>query len=321
MANKDVLTEEELGALMDTVSSDSADEQNDDGEYQRYDFLRRQKSLLTEIPVLKMINDKQVLELNQGFHSEFNLSADISITESRILKLDEFMKLLPLNAGINLFRLSPLNGTSALVIPGSLMSLLVDVNFGGKLKESYEESEERVLTSSERRSNERILSRFFSSIVDGWSDVLVLEPQSQGFETNPEFAYIGVPDSLGVLVTFQFDIGEQQFPVYWLLPYAALESVRQRLISAEALAAPEAEGQTVDWGARIGQELLTVDTELQAKMTTFELPLGEVIKLGEGSIVPITMPSKVVLCIEDLPMVEAQYGASNGKKSVKIMSD
>lgn len=318
MASKDVLTEDELGALMETVSGDPAESVGDDGEFRTYDFARREKALLSEIPALKVLLDRQILELSQGLIGEFNFTADINIAESRVLKVDEFSKLLPINSGINLLKVSPLAGVSALVVPGGLMSMFVDINFGGQMRESYEETEERHLTSSELRINQRLLEVFFKSVVKGWSDMLPIKPESVDFETNPDFANLGHPENLAVLITFEMVLADKSIPLMWMLPYAAINTIKQRVLESNSMALPEP-AQDEKWGVNLQAQLRSLVTDLNVLLVEQEMPMGEVLSLKQGDILPLEMPPQVLICADSEPVAIGQYGAHNGKKAVKVL--
>lgn len=320
MANNDVLTEDEMGALRDSVASNpvSSEDNSEDLGPRRFDFAKREQGLLAQLPGLELINERQVTNLSDGLQKGFRIPIDIELSESRILKHDEFLKSVPINACINLSRLTPLSGLSLVVVPADLLSLLVDSYFGGSLKESYAETAERNLTNSEFSINRRINEKFNESIAVGWEEVLPLSPEIVGCETNPELLPARSLDELVVLFNFDVRLANHAMAIQWLFPYAALESVRKLLVGS--VPASKNAAVDADWEPVLRQELMNIDAEMTAVLTHLNLTLGEILELTPGSILHFGMPEKVALYMGDSIIAEAEYGASNGKKAVKLIS-
>jgi flagellar motor switch protein FliM len=320
MANNDVLTEDEMGALMDSVSSDATDSGDvvDERGHQRFDFKRREQGLLAQVPALEMINERHVTSLSQALQDEFRLVFGIEVSETRILKQDEFLKSMPVNACINMSKLKPWRGLSLVVIPADLLSLLIDSYFGGALKPSYSETVERRLTASELSINRRINETFHHCIAEAWRNVLPLSPEIVGCETNPELLPVGMGDELAVLFNFDVAVAEHKMSIQWLFPYADLESVRKLL--ARSVPASSKAAVDADWEPLLRQELLQIDAELTAVLATLELPLGKILELAPGSVIPMRMPDRVGIYLECTRVAEAEYGSSKGKKAVKLIS-
>lgn len=305
---------------MDSASGSAASsgEDLDDQSPRRFDFARREQGLLAQLPGLELINERQVTHLSQALQAAFRIPFDIEISETRILKHDEFLKSVPINACINLSRLTPLSGLSLVLVPADLLSLLVDSYFGGALKQSYEETSERNLTASEMSINQRISEKFHESISVAWEDVLPLRPEIEGCETNPELLPNCSGEELAVLFNFDIELADHSTKIQWLFPYAALESVRKLL--AGSLPASKNTTVDTDWEPILRQELMNIDAELTAVLTCLKLPLGQILELTPGSVIPLRMPEKVTLYMEDAVIAEAEYGASNGKKALKLIS-
>jgi flagellar motor switch protein FliM len=319
MANNDVLTEDEKGALMDSVANDSSNCADvADQDYQRFDFSRREQGLLDQLPGLELVNERHVTSLERSLHEAFRIPFEIDISATRIIKYDEFIKSVPINACINLLKLKPLSGLSLVVVPVDILSLLIDSYFGGALRESYAETTERSLTASEFSVNTRICDRFQRAIATAWHEVLELTPEHSGCETNPELLPARPGDELVVIFTFSVSVAQHQLAMQWLLPYGALESVRKHLSSVT----PAVKGAAVDadWEVLLRTELLSLETELTAVLSRVELPLGKILALKPGSVIPLRMPDIVSMYIDDALIAHAEYGAASGKKAIKLVS-
>ncbi|MBL4566819.1 MAG: FliM/FliN family flagellar motor switch protein [Porticoccus sp.] len=74
----------------------------------------------------------------------------------------------------------------------------------------------------------------------------------------------------------------------------------------------------VSWEGYFRNKLLSVDLDVSGLYTSKNVSIGEVLNLKEGSIVPLKVPTEVILCIDGQPFYAGEHGVLNGKKSIKI---
>ena len=318
MSGKEVLSEGELDALMDTVSGGDVplDDGGPDGGCRLFDFSTREQALLAQMPALKTINEKHAMGLAQGIRELFKLPVEVEAGEVKLLKLAESLAAIPEPSAINTVRTLPLNGVSFLIAPGELTSFFVDQYFGGSSQGQHYQPTNNDLTPMERRMNEVLVTRFLLTLQSAWADKVPLNVELLGTETNPDFMQLGALDQLILCFSFGISVFDWQSKIDWIVPYAALEPLRSKLGSPSA-SAPSREGGT-DWQAFFCNELPAVELELSAAVTSGAVSIAEVLRLREGAIIPLREPNEVTICVEGKPFCSGEHGSFNGKKSVKI---
>ncbi len=319
MSTKEVLSESELDALMDSVSSGAVplEEGFPAQNCQSFDFSTREQVLLAQMPALETLNEKHSLAFTQAIRESFKLPAEVEMGEVQLIKLEEAIHGIHDPAGINILKIAPLSGVSYVVLPGGLLSFFVDRYFGGAVDESeFKPLQREKLTPTENRINEVLLEKFLSTMKEAWSGKMELSTEIISFETKPEFLQWGSPDELAMLFPMVVQVGEWKSSIDWIVPYAAFEPLRQKLgISGGNPTAKQGN----DWEGYFRKELLSIDLEIRGVFTTRNVSISEVLSLKQGSIVPLKMPSEVSVWIEGQLISTGEHGVLNGNKSIKII--
>jgi flagellar motor switch protein FliM len=319
MTSKDVLSEGELDALMDSVSEGdiSLEDTGTGSSCRTFDFSTREQALLAQMPALKNINEKHALALALGIQKQYKIHSQVGLDEVRLVKLDQALNSIKGPSGINLIKVAPLNGVSFVVLPGKLLSFFVDNFFGGALGGSHEESARKSLTPTERRINDVLTEGFMLTLKEAWSEKVTLNPELSSFETNSDFLQAGSPDDQALLFSFSVKVGEWQSAIDWIVPYAAMEPLRKKLgISGTDLQPPQTSSH---WEAHFRRGLAQVELEVSGVFAPSQVSISEVLNFKPGSIVPLKMPTQVTVFIEGQPFSSGEHGVLNGNKSIKIM--
>jgi flagellar motor switch protein FliM len=318
MSTKEVLSESELDALMDSVSSGDVDIEDDASgkSCEIFDFSTREQVLLAQMPALVTINEKHSLGFTQAVRELFRVPAEVVVGEIQLTNMDEAIAQIPEPSGINVLKINPLIGVSVAVLPGELLSYFVDGYFGGTPGGSGGNLSARTsLTPTERRINDVLLEKFLTTLVSSWSGKIPLSTETVSFETKPEFLQVGSPGELALRFPFVIQIGDWRSTIDWLVPYAAFEALRPKLGNATARSNTQSASSWEDFFRR---ELLSINLEVRGVFTTRNVSIAEVLSLKRGSIVPLKMPSEVSIWSEGQLISNGEHGALNGNKSIKI---
>lgn len=318
MTTKDVLSEGELDALMDTFSGDEAPagEGGSGQSCEPFDFSTREQTLLAQMPALKKINEKQSLALSDGIHELYGIAAQVEVKDTQLLKLDQAMAAVSDPSGINLVNIAPLNGMSFVVLPADLLSFFVDKYFGGTHNGVSGDSSRESLTPTEMRINEVLTNKFLATMAAAWQEKVQLRPEIKTFESNPDFLQASSPDELALVFSFAVNVGEWSSAIDWIVPYASLEPLRSKLGNSSSADKPPV--RNADWEQHFLRELQFVDLEVSGSFMSGPVSIAEVLSLKPGSIVPLKMPTEVTVAIENQAFSYGEHGALNGHKSIKI---
>lgn len=328
MASRDVLSNEEVDALMDTVAdktaNDSASEVIDDGMkiHRAFDFASREHFALAQMKGLSTANDRFCMDFQALLVQAFGLSIKVTMQNPEILKMDECMTGLKDNAVLNVMKVNLASGKGLLVINDDLLSEFINQYFGSQLAISPGLKQGKSLSTTESRINDRVLQLFGMALKSGWKDIASIEMEKTITETNPEFVSVGEKDELGVRFTLDISLGDFTGAIQWLLAYSSIEplsSLSGNSESAEHIASAEITAQkAVSWSKQLYDNIQEVQLDVHVVIPEFEMSLKDVRALQVGSVLPLKNPGDVHVCIENIPLYYGDYGAHAEQKAVSL---
>jgi len=318
MSTKEVLSEGELDALMDSVSSGDVplEDANASQGYQPFDFSTREQALLAQMPALKTINEKHALALIQSIQSLFKIPVEVEPAATTLVKLEEFVMSLSEPTGINTVEVKPLNASSFVVLSAEFLSFFVNQYFGGAPGGATFNSSRTKLTPTEKRINDLITTSFLSDLESSWAEKIALNTNQVSFESNPDFLQVDSPAELALKLSFVVKVSEWEGSIDWVVPYSSIELLKNRLGSPAEVVKQGKPG--TNWEGYFRKELLSVDLDVSGLYSSKSVSISEVLNLKMGSIVPLKVPTDVMLCIEGQPFCYGEHGVLNDKKSIKI---
>jgi len=318
MSTKDILSEGELDALMNSVSSGDVPLEDAGGDQgcQLFDFSTREQALLAQMPALKTINEKHSIALVEDVQAFFKLPVEVDVSEIKLLKIGEVLAAVADPSAINVVRIAPLNGNALVILPGEMLSFFVEQYFGGAPGANTERADREDLTPTERRISDVLTEKFLLTLQDAWQEKVSLSAELLAFEVNPEFLPPLPTGDLALQFVYEFKVLDWQSSIHWVVPYAAIEALRVKL--GDPLKNAPAPKVGSDWGGYFRKELQGVEVEVSGLFASRDASLGDVLGFQLGSIVPLKAPSDVTVCIEGQPFSQGEYGVLNGQKSIKI---
>ncbi|MEZ5529445.1 MAG: FliM/FliN family flagellar motor switch protein [Porticoccaceae bacterium] len=318
MAGKEVLSDSELEALMETVAEGEAESGvGAQGAYRLFDFSAQRQSPLEDYPALHQVHEKLVSQLAVELKSLFRGALEVEGVEPEVVKLGDAQAAFPELVALNLIQSAPMMGNSLIFVAGDTLSSLVNLYFGGPTGGTAFKSARASLTPTERRVNDLVVERFLVSLAMAWRETVKLTPESVKFETNPDFLHLGAGSSQQVVFHYVLRSHDWEGSLKWLVPIKAFEPIKVQLGQVKAEAA-DARQEQPKWESHLRKELLTVDVEVSGQIECHAMNLAQLLSLRQGSIIPLESPTEVMLLVEGEPFCNGEYGAMSGKKSVKI---
>ena len=134
MSASDLLSQDEIDALLHGVDSGAVETETDDaepGSARSYDFASQDRIVRGRLPTLEMINERFARYFRTSLFNMLRRTADISVSGVQMLKFSEFVHSLFVPTSLNLIRVAPLRGRGLCVIDPKLVFSVVDNFFGG----------------------------------------------------------------------------------------------------------------------------------------------------------------------------------------------
>jgi len=317
MSGPDILSQDEIDALLHGVSSGDVETESDeyDNDLTNYDFASQDRIVRGRMPTLEMINERFARFFRISLFNKLRRSAEISVEGVQMMKFVEYVHGLYLPTSLNMIRMAPLRGTGLFVFDPKLVYILVDNYFGGSGR-FHTKIEGREFTPTELRIVESILAKVFEDMEEAWGPVLEVEYEFLNSEVNPQFANIVSPSEVVVVSTFSIELDGGGGEMHVVFPYLMLEPIRELLDAGVLSDSVEMDDR---WSQALREEILDATLEVGTTLTTTELSLKEVKELEVGDILPIELPEEVKLVAAGVPIFHCEYGEHRGKKSLKII--
>jgi len=320
MSVNDLLSQEEIDALLHGVSGGDvetdSDDGLDDGETRNYDFAVEDRIVRGRLPTLEMINERFARHFRISLFNLLRRTAEISVGSVQMLKFSEYMHQLFVPTSLNLVKIHPLRGTGLFVLDPKLVFILVDNFFGGDGR-FHAKIEGREFTPTELRIVQIVLADIFKNLHEAWQPVIDAEFEYINSEVNPQFANIVSPTEVVVVTKFTIELDGGGGDLHITMPYSMLEPIRELLD-----AGVQSDRSEIDqrWITALRDEVKSAEVDLTCLLTETEISLNEILNMKEGDIIPIEIPETVLLRSGDIPVLRGTFGEAHGNKAVKITS-
>lgn len=352
MAEKDVLSQEEIDALLESVddtpeeesslvdaetsvdkpsrkkSKTATDSETDsplpsNSEHaaevgvKTLKFTGQERIVKGQLPVLDKIYDRAVrmfaTDIYQLTAKDFEIKQDPLL----IVKHREFMGELPNPSLMSIYKFKPLRGKSIILFDSTFVYDLVDYYFGGS-SQFYAQKDKTDFTATELRVMEVVTKKLISNLVHAWEPIIQLDVMKCNEETNPQLVNIAEPDEMLLVARFTLNFGKESGSFFFILPYSMVEPIKQQL---ELGASRPDDEIDPNWIKSLREELMDVELTVSAAMAETVTTLGKVMSLQIGDFIPLEMNEVVTLDIEGTPSFTATLGSAHDKRALKIIKN
>ncbi|MEX2375708.1 MAG: flagellar motor switch protein FliM [Dehalococcoidia bacterium] len=320
MANTDLLSQNEIDALLSGVDGGEIETELDPGLEPgatcSYDFKSQDRIVRGRMPTLEMINERLARNLRQSLFNLLRRSPSISVEGVQLTKFGEYVNTLLMPSNLNIVQMRPLKGSALIVCNAKLIFSLVDCFFGGEGR-FYNKIEGRDFTVTEMRIVKRFLELVFSGLAEAWLPVMPVQFEYVDSEVNPQYANIVTPSEVVVVSTFYIDLDAGSGYMHITLPYAMIEPIRELL---DAGVQSDVSEKDERWSLIMHEEIKSVGVNLSATLASLSLSLGDVLTMKSGDIFPVQLPATVVAKVRDVPVFRGMYGTSrSGHAALKVV--
>ena len=317
-SDQDLLSQDEIDALLHGVDNGEVATEDEvpaePGTARAYDLQSQDRIVRGRMPTLEMINERFSRQLRISLFNMLRRSPDISVQSLEVLKFQDYVQSLLVPTNLNLIRLKPLHGTALLVVEPGLLFALVDNFFGGGGR-FHTKIEGREFTPTEMRVVKLLLAAAFEDLGNAWRPVMDVEFEYLSSEVNPHFANIVSPSEAVVISRFHIELDGGGGDLHLTVPYSMLEPIREQL---NAGIASDRGGSDGHWARSLRDQLSEAPVELSSMLAETRISLGDLMRMRAGDVIPIELPKRCALLVEDVPTYFGEFGISGGNNAIKI---
>lgn len=293
-----ILSQDEIDALLSTVSSDEQAEVPFDEEAQdyrsvvAYDFKHPNRISKDQIRNLENIHDNFAGHLASALSTITRSMVDVRLASVDQITYSEFLMSLASPSCTFTVSMDPLDGAAIVDFNPTLCFLFVDRMFGGtgKILET-----ERELTGIEKSVMMRIGNKVFDELGTAWAHIEGIDFKRAGFETNPQFVQIIPPGESVIVISFQIRMFGSSGMLTICYPYVTLEPLVDRLTAQHWKDSESNDGSKAE-SRDMQANLQKVGIPVSAELGSTTLTIRDFLMLRVGDV--ITLERKVAQPIE-----------------------
>ncbi|MDE7316414.1 MAG: flagellar motor switch protein FliM [Helicobacter sp.] len=319
----DILSQEEIDALLEVVDDDVPEEvetvkENDilaQRQVTLYDFKRPNRVSKEQLRAFRGIHDKMARNLSSQISAVMRSIVEIQLHSVDQMTYGEFLMSLPSPTSFNVFSLKPLDGTGVLEINPSIAFPMIDRLLGGK-GDPYEATRE--FSDIELSLLDTILKQMMQHLKESWAPIAEVFPSIDAKESSPNVVQIVAQNEIVIMVVMEIIIGHSSGMMNLCYPVISLESVLSRLASRDLMLSETSSKKSRN---RELQALLGgAAVELSAMLGGTRLTLNEVLDLNVGDIVRLDKAADdtVTVNVNGREKYVASVGLQRYRKTIKV---
>jgi flagellar motor switch protein FliM len=315
MADADILSQDEIDALLHGVDSGSVDTTPGPapGEARSFDFATQVRIVRGRMPTLEMINERFARLFRISLFNMLRRSPEISVAPIQMLKFTEYVHTLHVPTSLNLIKLNPLRGTGLMILDPKFVFAVVDNFFGGNGR--FAKIEGREFTPTETRIINILMQQAFRDLKEAWSPIAAIDPEYLSREINPHFANIVSPTEIVVVTKFHVELDGGGGDLHITMPYSSVEPLRELLDAGVQSDRVERDER---WVQALRGEIEDAEVDLKVILGRSSLRLSQLIDLKAGDILPCDFEGRVAVLAEGVPLFRGTVGRSRGQHAVRI---
>ncbi len=316
MAVQDLLSQDEIDALLHGVDDGLVDTNDDDvpNAIKQYDLTSQDRIVRGRMPTLEMINERFARYTRISMFNLLRRSADVSVSGVQVMKFGEYVHSLYVPTSLNLVKMKPLRGTALFILDSRLVFTLVDNFFGGDGR--HAKIEGREFTPTELRVVRMVLDQAFVDLEEAWHAILDVKFEYMNSEVNPALANIVSPSEVVVVSTFHIELDGGGGDLHVTMPYSMIEPIREML---DAGFQSDVDDQDERWSKAIREDILDVKVPLHSTVVRRQLKLRDILNMKPGDIIPVDMPETMLLRANGVPTFKVKLGANHGNLALQIL--
>ncbi len=317
----EVLSQGEIDALLSALSSGEIEpDELPEEERQKvkpYDFRSPQKFSKDHIRTLELIHDNYARIISNYLSAQIRTNVKIKIQSVEQITYEEFIRSIPTPTILTVFKMNPLEGSILFETNPQFVFQIIDILLGGKAEENYKTRE---FTDIDKNIITQINKGLIENLKLAWEDILEIDTEIEGIETNPALNQTLAPKEPVALITFSVEMGKNNTFINICIPYLSIEKFLDKLVVQYWFQQNEDEVLT-ESRQKLKNRLDVVDVSLGAILGKSSLTVNDFLHLTIGDVIMLDnkYDNAIKLLVEDEESFYAKPGIIGKNRGVKIL--
>ncbi len=317
--NQQILSQDEVDALLQGITGESQKieaEVEQQGGTRDYNLASQERIVRGRMPTMEIINERFARNVRIGLFNFIRKSPEVAIGGVKVQKYSAFLREIVVPTNFNIVSVRPLRGSGLIVCDPTLVFSVIDALFGGGGK-FHARIEGRDFSPTELRVITRLVEVITTEYKKAWQGIYPLELDYQRSEMQPQFANIATPSEIVVSTSFTLEIGDSSGTIYFCIPYATLEPIRDVLYSTVQGDSNEPDRR---WVTLLTAQIQAAEVDLVAQLATAPATVEQLLSYKPGDFIELDLDPLIQAKVDGVPVLDCHYGTSNGRYAIKINS-
>ena len=298
----DVLSQSEIDALLSALSTgelepEQVENEDDKHKVKVYDFKSPQKFSKDHIRTLELIHDNFARIISNYLTAQVRKNVKVKIETVEQVTYEEFIHSVQNPTILTMFKMPPLTGTVLFETNPQFSFQVIDILLGGTGDRATASKE---FSEIDKNIMLQVNSGMLSNLVLAWEDILSVEPEIEGIETNPAINQTLAPNEPVALIVFSVEMGKSTSFINLCIPYLSIEKVLDKLV-VQYWFRNESDELLEESRHKLEEGLQPVEMEVSASLGETHLSVEDFLRLNKGDIIKLDSNYKkpIKIFIED----------------------
>ena len=314
----DVLSQNEVDALLAAVSSTGTAKRPETDDSKYYDFLRPERASSSTMRGLADVHESAARAVADALSGALHLGVDCGLRALDQVAWGEFIVGLPDPTCFAVVEAARAGGRFAIEIGPGIVFPMIERLLGAP-DDAEPEVPERAMTDIERRVASTVVAIIADALAGVWRRAGEAKPEVVQIESNPRIAQIAPPEEMAALATFEIAFGARSGLAHVALPFgtwgeflAELGSSRERIDTSSADTSAEA--------AVVRGALARVPVRVEALAISMRMKLRDIAALAAGETLETTRRAsdELIVTVGGKAKYRATEGTLGGRRAFRV---
>ena len=318
----DVLSQSEIDALLSALSTGELEPEQLENEEEKhkvkvYDFKSPQKFSKDHIRTLELIHDNFARIISNYLTAQVRKTVKVKIETVEQVTYEEFIHSVQNPTIMTMFKMPPLTGSVLFETNPQFSFQVIDILLGGTGERTTISKE---FSDIDKNIMLQVNAGMLQNLVLAWEDILHVEPEIEGLETNPAINQTLAPNEPVALIVFSVEMGKNNSFINLCIPYLSIEKVLDKLV-VQYWFRNESDELVDEAKHKLEEGLLPVEVEVSAQLGGTNLSVDDFLRLNRGDIIKLDSNYKnpIKIFVEDQEYFYGKPGTIGNKLGVTVL--